>query len=61
VSEFLAGEGSLEKDMRRLGELAHTKEAQFSIERLIELGAHYERKTEFELGLPDNEARIWET
>lgn len=59
VQEALRGEGSLGRDMRRLGELAHTEEAQRAITRILELG-EFGADNEFELGLPDTLDRVWE-
>jgi enoyl-CoA hydratase/carnithine racemase len=58
VREYLSGQGSMTKDMQRLGELAQTAEAQQAISRLIELGRG-DRGREFELGLPDSGESLW--
>ncbi|KAF2106177.1 ClpP/crotonase-like domain-containing protein [Lophiotrema nucula] len=57
VQEALLGQGSVEKDMQRLGELAHTEEAQEAIAKFIEAGD--QGRSQFELGLPETAGDIW--
>ncbi|KAF2496082.1 ClpP/crotonase [Lophium mytilinum] len=59
IQETLAGTGSMENDMKRLVQLAHTQEAQGAISGLIELGDDQTRGS-FELELPDASSRYWE-
>lgn len=59
VRECLEGTGSMQKDMQRLGKLAHTEEAQRAVSGFIECGDHHWSKNAFELGLPDNASELW--
>jgi len=59
VRECMDGNGSMSKDMQRLGELAHTEAAQKAISAFIELGQDQGR-TEFELSQPDSCLRVWQ-
>ncbi|KAK4496988.1 hypothetical protein PRZ48_011437 [Zasmidium cellare] len=58
VRECLDGVGSVNTDMQRLGQLAHTGDAQGSISKLIEFGGD-QSKGDFELGLPDTADQLW--
>lgn len=58
VRECLDGVGSVNTDMQRLGQLAHTESAQGSISKLIEFGGD-QSKGDFELGLPDTADQLW--
>jgi hypothetical protein len=48
----------MQKDMQRLAELAHSKEAQQAISAFIELGGD-QTWSAFELGLPDTTLQVW--
>ncbi|KAK3069915.1 hypothetical protein LTR53_011377 [Teratosphaeriaceae sp. CCFEE 6253] len=60
VRECLDGQGSMQKDMQRLGKLAHTAEAQKAVGGFIERGEHHKTKNAWELGMPDTGAEVWE-
>ncbi|KAK5113159.1 hypothetical protein LTR85_010977 [Meristemomyces frigidus] len=53
VVECLQGKGSMQQDLQRLGQLAHTEEAQERIRSFIE-GGDDQRRTAFELNLPNS-------
>jgi enoyl-CoA hydratase/carnithine racemase len=58
IQECLDGTGSIQTDLQRLGQLAHTSEAQSAISKFIEFGSG-EKGLSFELGLPDSCERVW--
>ncbi|KAK5736446.1 hypothetical protein LTR17_007442 [Elasticomyces elasticus] len=60
VRECLDGQGSMQKDMQRLGKLAHTAEAQKAVSGFIERGEHHKMKSAWELGLPDTCIGVWQ-
>ncbi|EMC98012.1 hypothetical protein BAUCODRAFT_146605 [Baudoinia panamericana UAMH 10762] len=60
IRACLDGSGSMGADMKKLGELAHTQEAQRAISAFIEKGEDQTKST-WELRLPDSVVEIWES